>query len=68
MGRQFSTTTRIGQVMSMYGWTAVEFAYATHINPRTLTEILAGRREPSLAQWNAIIDVLGVDPAQLVDS
>ena len=65
MGRQFSTTTRIGQLMSRYGWTAVEFAYATGINPRTLTEILAGRQEPSMLQIGRIAGVLGVDPDTL---
>jgi transcriptional regulator with XRE-family HTH domain len=68
MSRSFPTTTTIGRRMSMLGWTATEFATATGIHPRTLTEILAGRKEPSLAQWNAIAGVLGVDPAQLVDS
>jgi transcriptional regulator with XRE-family HTH domain len=65
MSRSFPTTTTIGRRMSMLGWTATEFATATGIHPRTLTEILAGRKEPSMAQLGVIAGVLGVDPDTL---
>ena len=67
MARHYPTTTHVGQLMSALGWTATDFAASTHIHPRTLTDILAGRRTPSRDQLESIADVLDVDVSQLTD-
>jgi transcriptional regulator with XRE-family HTH domain len=67
MARHYPTHTHIGQLMSALGWTATDFAASTGIHPRTLTDILAGRRVPSRDQLESMADVLDVEVAALVD-
>jgi|GEM_PF-4618471 len=66
MSRQFSTQTRIGQQMAALGWTATEFATATGIHPRTLTELLSGRVDPTVNQIIVIADTLGVRDTDII--
>jgi plasmid maintenance system antidote protein VapI len=66
MPRAYPTTTRLGNRMALLGYTATEFASLTNIHPRTLTDILAGRRALTDAQAHACALVLGVPADQLV--
>lgn len=47
--------------MHQLGWTATSFATESGIHPRTLTEYLAGRKDPTADHLFRMADVLGMD-------
>jgi plasmid maintenance system antidote protein VapI len=61
MSRQYPTDTILGARMHQLGWTATSFATECHIHPRTLTEYLAGRKDPTADHLFRMADVLGMD-------
>lgn len=61
MSRPYNTTTKLGRRMSMAGWSAGDFAAATGVNARTLTEYLAGRRDVDVMHLWRMAEVLGCD-------
>ena len=67
MSRPFDRdSTELGRVLWEQGWTATEFSQAAGIHPRTLTDLLAGRRPLSGRFLVAACDVLDCDAADLV--
>jgi DNA-binding Xre family transcriptional regulator len=66
MGRPFSTITPIGQRCAQMNWEANELCHATGIYARHMTEILAGRVQPSDAQLAKIAEALECDPEDLL--
>lgn len=43
-GRPYNTTMPLGQIMASQGWRMNEFAVASGVHVRTLSDYLAGRR------------------------
>ena len=66
MSRPFPIHTPLGRHMSMLGWTATDFAAASGIHPRTLTDYLAGRRDLPTHHLIAAASTLQIDPDELV--
>jgi len=67
MPREFPTHTRLGQTIALLGYTATEFASLSGIHPRTLTEILAGRKVMTTGQLMSAAQILGVDVDDITD-
>lgn len=64
-GRPFPTHTPLGKVMAHLRLTAAKVAAGTGIYPRTLTEYLAGRKEPTVDHQRRLADFLEVPRHQL---
>ena len=45
MARAFNTSTKLGKLLQKSGLKKLELGYASGINERILTELLAGRRK-----------------------
>lgn len=65
VGRSFNTSTNIGRLMAIKQVRVRDVSKATSIPPRTLTELLAGRRKPNHSQVIALCEYLNCDPEHL---
>jgi DNA-binding Xre family transcriptional regulator len=65
VGRTFNTSTNLGRLIALKGVRAYEVSAACRIAPRTLTELLAGRRKPNQSQVIALCEYLNCDPEHL---
>ncbi len=59
-GRPVPTTTPLGRVIAARGLRVYQVAGAAGISPRTLSDLLAGRKEMSLHHRAELARVLGV--------
>ncbi len=60
VSRMYNTSTRLGQTMAARGWTVGDFAVATGINARTLSDYLAARKVMLREHLWSMADVLEV--------
>lgn len=67
VGRSFSTSTNLGRLIAIKGVRAYEVSAACMIPPRTLTELMAGRRKPNQTQTIALCEYLDCDPETLTN-
>ncbi len=67
VGRRFNTSTNIGRLIAIKQVRVSDVSKATSIPPRTLTELLAGRRKPNPAQIIALCEYLNCDQTDLID-
>lgn len=66
MGRPYSLATPIGRRCKELHWEANDLCAKTGIYVRQMTDILAGRRQPSDRQLAAIAEALECDPEDLL--
>jgi transcriptional regulator with XRE-family HTH domain len=67
-GRPFATTTKLGALMDRRGLRAIEVAAGAGVYPRTLTEILAGRKAPTPQQLAGLTRFLRVPPEAILET
>lgn len=67
MSRMFNTSTPLGRTMAALGWTVTDFAAASGVNARTISDYLASRRVMLLEHKNAMADTLGVEVDEIDD-
>jgi hypothetical protein len=65
ISRPHATTTNLGKLLAHLNMPASELCRRTGIYPRTMTEILAGRRELDPMQVKKVAEVLDVPPEWL---
>lgn len=65
MSRPFSTKTKLGRLLKEAGLKKWELGYASGINERTLTEMLAGRRGFTNRELTALCAVLECEPEDI---
>ena len=61
MSRMYNTSTRLGREMAAQNWTLADFAAATGVNARTISDYLAGRKVMLAEHLWSFADVLGVE-------
>ena len=67
MSRMFNTTTKLGATMAALGWTVTDFAAASGVNARTISDYLASRKVMLREHLDAMADALGVDVDEIDD-
>ncbi len=68
MSRPFNTSTKLGRLLKESGLRKWELGFASGINERTLTEILAGRRGLSNKELTALCAVFQVEPEDIEEN
>lgn len=66
MGRPFATHTPLGQHMVEQGWSVKEFAAASGVDTRIISDFLAGRRTIPDHYLEPIADALDVSVEDLL--
>jgi transcriptional regulator with XRE-family HTH domain len=59
-------TIAIDRARIVRGWTKIELARRAHVDPKTLTDLLAARRRPTFGTIQAICTALGLELARVI--
>lgn len=66
-GRPYPTHTKLGRLIADRGLRAVDVSRAANVYPRTLTDLLAGRKPPTNRTLVSLSTFLRVPPEAIVE-